>query len=92
MYRQNSKSLLKVEEVALLVGVSVKTINNWYSFKRIEPDSEYSKLLPEFIQKGARQTRYWEKNDIWKLFEFKQKIPKGRNGILGKVTQKYNNK
>ena len=82
-------NLLKVEEVALLVGVSVKTINNWYAFKKVEPESEYAQLLPEFKQSGERQTRYWNQSDIWKLIDFKTKIPKGRNGILGSVTQKY---
>ena len=81
--------LLKVEEVAVLVGVSVKTINNWYSFKKLEPENEYSLMLPDVIQSGERQTRFWQESDIWKILEFKAKIPKGRNGILGKVTQKY---
>ena len=81
--------LLKLEEVALRVDVSFKTINNWYMFKKQNPDNEYAKLLPDFIQSGARQTRYWRESDIWKLIEFKQAIPQGRNGIMGEITQKY---
>lgn len=84
--------LLRVEEVALTVGVSVKTINNWYAFKKEQPNNEYSKLLPDFVQYGERQTRYWKSNDIYDLIKFKAAIPKGRNGILGCITQKYGKK
>lgn len=81
--------LLKIEEVALLVGCSCKTINNWYAWKKTNPDNELVKLLPDFTQSGQRQTRYWKQADVYKLIEFKTKIPQGRNGILGSVTQKY---
>ena len=80
--------LLKVEEVALSVGVSVKTINNWYWFKRDHPEHELAELLPDFIQEGVRQTRYWKREDVWKIITFKQAIPRGRNGIMGEITHK----
>lgn len=80
---------LRIEEVALLVGCSVKTVNNWYWFKSMHPENEYAKMLPEFIRIGNRGTRYWNKDDVWKIIEFRQNIPKGRNGVLGDVTQKY---
>lgn len=83
------KRLLKVEEVAVLIGVSVKTINNWYAFKNAYPSNDFSKKLPKPIQSGLRQTRYWKESDIWKLIDFKDNIPKGRNGIMGAITQKY---
>lgn len=82
-------TLLKLEEVAILVGVSFKTINTWYAFKRTHPDNEYAQLLPDYIQAGNRQKRFWKKSDIWKLIKFRQSIPKGRNGVLGDITQKY---
>lgn len=80
---------LNVTEVAVLVGCSVQTINYWYAFKKAEPNHELAKLLPEFTQSSARQTRYWNEDDIFRIVEFKNSIPKGRNGVLGKVTQKY---
>lgn len=88
----SNKRLLKLEEVAILIGSSGKSINNWYWFKRENPDNEYAKLLPDFVQDGPRQTRYWKESDIWKLLEFKQAIPQGRNGIMGSITQKYYHK
>lgn len=88
----SSEKLLKLEEVAIIVGTSSKSINNWYWFKRENPDNEYAQMLPDYIQEGARQTRYWKESDIWKLIEFKSSIPQGRNGIMGCVTQKYYHK
>ena len=84
-----NKDLLRVEEVAVLIGCNVKTLNNWYAFKKLKPEDKYSKMLPDFIQQGSRQTRYWKRSDIWKLIEFKQNLPRGRGGILACVTQKY---
>lgn len=80
---------LKIHEVALLVGVSYRTIENWYMWKRKNPKHELAKLIPDFYQDGERQTRYWRQSDIPKLIEFKNSIPHGRNGILGSVTQKH---
>lgn len=81
--------LLKLEEVAILIGSSCKSINTWYWFKRENPDNEYARILPDYIQYGPRQTRYWKESDIWKLLKFKQSIPQGRNGVMGSITQKY---
>ena len=81
--------LLKIEEVAILIGSSSKSINNWYWYKREHPESDIVRLLPDYIQEGSRQTRYWKESDIWRLLEFKQAIPHGRNGLMGDVTQKY---
>ena len=79
--------LMKIEEVALMIDSSVQTLNNWYRFKKIHPDSIYSEMLPDYIQEGNRKTRYWNREDIWKLIQFKNAIPHGRNGILGDITQ-----
>lgn len=83
------KTLLKIEEVAVLVGVSTQTINNWYVFKRTEPDNEYAKMLPEYTQQGERQLRLWDKADIQKFIDFKRAIPRGCKGAMGRTTQRY---
>ena len=80
---------LKINKVAMMVDVSILTLNNWYKFKAEHPDNEYSKMLPEFERKDNRGTRYWKSEDIPKLIEFKNKVPHGRNGVLGSVTQRY---
>ena len=79
---------LKVDKVAMLVGVSVRTVNNWYWFKGQNPNNEYSKMLPNF-KIGDRGCRLWNSDDIPKLVQFKEQLPHGRNGVLGSVTQRY---
>lgn len=83
------KEKINANETAVLIGCSLQTLNYWYAFKRMHPDNEYAKMLPDYTQEGARQTRYWSQDDIFKLIQFKNEIPKGRNGILADVTQKY---
>lgn len=81
---------LRIEEVAIRIGVSVNTVNSWYRFKKQNPDDEYAKMLPDYTQEGGdRSVRYWTEQDIDKLLEFKNKRPTGRNGVMGIVTQKY---
>ena len=83
--------LLSAAQVCVLLDCSIYSLNNWYTFKRENPENEYAKMLPEFIVKsdGARRKRFWNQDDIGKLIEFKASIPHGRNGVLGSVTQKY---
>lgn len=84
-----SRTFLKIEEVAVLCGVSVQSVNNWYRFKRENPDNEFARLLPEYkTLEGSRQ-RIWDKSDISALIDFKQKMPKGCKGVMGSVTQRY---
>ena len=85
----NNIGLLTVEEVAVSVGVSVPTINNWYRWARQNEDNEQAKKLPKYAQIGNRQTRFWKPADVMKLIEFKNSVTIGRNGIMGDVTQKY---
>lgn len=81
---------LRIEEVALFLGVSVETINIWYRFKKQNPNDEYAKMLPEFEQdNGARSCRWWHQEDLDKFKEFQSARPIGRNGAMGVVTQKY---
>lgn len=81
--------LLNINEVCVLVGCSTYTIDNWYRFKRLNPENELAQLLPEVYQKGDRQCRQWNADDVWKLIEFKTKRPTGKTGVMGSVTQKY---
>lgn len=81
--------LIRVEEMAMRIGVSYKTIQNWYAFKKAYPDHELSKLLPECIQSAPRQTRYWREEDVEKLKYFKSVMPRGGQGQMSAITQKY---
>ena len=83
-----AEKLLKIEEVALLLDVSTQTLNIWYKWARENPDNELAQLMPKYQQTGARQTRYWTQSDVWKLLEFKNKLPRGRGGVISDVTQR----
>lgn len=83
---------IKIEELAMRIDSSVQTINNWYKWKRDNPDNELAQILPEYTQEGNRQTRYWKTEDIWKMIEFKKAIIHGRNGVMGAITQRRKTK
>ena len=83
------KDLINVQALAFLVGSSIQTISSWYRWKRLHPEHELAKLLPEYQTIGNRNTRYWRREDVYKLVNFKNAIPQGRNGIMGDVTQRY---
>ncbi len=83
------ENLLNATQVSLLVETTVPTLNMWYRWKKLHPEHELATLLPTYTTIGARGTRYWTMDDVDSLIQFKKAIPKGRNGILGDVTQKY---
>lgn len=83
------RTLLRIEEVAVLCGVSVQSINNWYKFKRENPNNEYARLLPNYEVIGEHGQRFWDKADMNALLSFKQSMPKGCKGVMGSVTQRY---
>ena len=82
-------NLITVEELARLVGCSVQTIGSYYKFKRENPNNELAKMLPDYVRIGGKHTRYWKVEDAEKIKEFRSKLPQGRNGALGSVTQRY---
>ena len=81
--------MLSATEVCVLVGCSIYTLNYWYDFKAKNPDNELAQLLPEFESACTRGKRHWRQSDVGRILEFKSRLPHGRNGILGSVTQKY---
>lgn len=82
------KELFNATQVAARINSTVPTINSWYKWKKLNPSHPMAKLLPKYRIVNGR-TRYWTLEDVEKLIEFKTTLPKGRNGILGEVTQKY---
>ena len=84
------KIRLKVQEVAVLVDISVKTLDYWYMFKRQNPRNPYAKMIPKYETKqiNGRFVRLWTMEDVEALKQFKESIPRGRNGFMGSVTNK----
>lgn len=87
--REKPDSVVRVEELAVIIGSSVPTISSWYRWKRQNPEHEMAKVLPDFFRFGPHRTRYWHESDIPALLQFKNSLPQGRNGIMGSITQKY---
>lgn len=81
---------LKIEEVAMRVGVSVQTLNRWYKFKRENPKDEISKLIPAYkkVRTHSGFVRLWQMEDVWKLIEFKSQMVSGRCGKMGEYKGK----
>ena len=88
----NRERLLTSQEVALLVNRYPTTISMWYRWKKQNPEDELAKLLPDYIQDHPRAPRFWRESDVYKLIEFEHHIVKGRKGVMGSVTQKYQKK
>ena len=80
---------LTAQQVVVMLGISENTLNFWYRFKRENPDNEVAQLLPDYTKDSEKGKRYWKRTDLDKLIKFQQSIPKGRNGIMGTITQKY---
>lgn len=81
---------IKIEEIAMRIDTSTQTINNWYKWKRENPDNELANILPSYIQEGNRQTRFWDSDDLFKFIEFKKAIVRGRNGVMGQSRRRKN--
>ena len=81
---------LRVEEVALRLGVATRTIDLWYRWKRKNLEHPFAKLLPDYkYQDGVR---VWQNSDVDNLIIFKESKPNGRGGILGQVTYRKKEK
>ena len=83
---------MKIEEVAMRLGVSVQTINRWYKFKKDNPKDAISKALPAYrkVKMNTAQgfIRIWTEDDFWQLVSFRKLVNSGRTGKMGKYKGK----
>lgn len=81
---------MKIEEVAMRIGVSTQTLNRWYKFKKENPKDTISKALPAYkkVKTTKGLVRIWSEEDVWKLIEFRHLVTAGRNGKMGKYKGK----
>ena len=85
---------LSASKVANILDVSVKTLTNWYKWyydDTIEKNYDFPKL-PDYIQEYTNGPRYWTLSDIPMLKKFQEWVPRGRNGVMGKISEKYTSK
>jgi len=76
---------LKIEEVAMRVGVSVQTLNRWYKYKKDNPKDAMAKLIPAYkkVKHPTGFMRVWQMDDVYKLIEFRANVVPGRCGKMG---------
>ena len=41
------------------------------------------------LAEGEKAQRFWKESDIWRLRDFAEHFPRGRSGVMGSVTQRY---
>lgn len=70
----NGEEYLKIGEVAELIDRSPLTIKNWYEWAE-QNDCLY--LLPDMERVGVRQIRYYKRDQITKLLDFRDSIKYG---------------
>jgi hypothetical protein len=83
--------LLSATKIAQALDISVVTLTNWYKWYK---DANIKKpdnvpVLPGYYQEHDRGPRMWKETDIKALKDFQQWIPKGRGGLMGKVSSQY---
>ena len=81
--------MLTINQVCRRLRISRYTLENWYRFKRESPEDELALLLPDYYKERVNSQRFWNKEDVAKLKEFKHARKLGRNGQMSNTIQKY---
>lgn len=81
--------LLTANQVCNEVGISIFTLNNWYRYKRENPNDDLARILPDYTKEFTTSPRQWRRADIKKLLKFKQTRNLGSKGQMAKTIQKY---
>lgn len=76
--------LVTAEEIAYHIGVSVRTIDLWYKWKRRNPNHPLAKLLHDPTRINKR--RYWKAKDVTDIEVFQNSIPRGPGGLFAEIT------
>lgn len=86
-----SENKVTATKVTQYLDISLRTLDNWYRFYRnaSEKKPENMPELPNYEQLGPKATRFWNEEDLPKLMEFKNWIPHGRSGVMGRTNERY---
>lgn len=72
------------------LNISYRTLERWYKwYNSLSDVPKDVPKLPMYEQAKPRGAKFWTSEDVEQLKEFKKWIPKGRNGIMGRVSQRY---
>lgn len=84
-------NMLSASRVANSLDISVKTLTNWYKWyldDSIEKPDDFPKL-PDYLQEHVGGPRFWTEADVEQLREFQAWIPRGRGGVMGRISSQY---
>ena len=87
---EKNENLLTATKVIRQLDISARTLDAWYIY--YNSDLEKPKDMPElpmYEQSRPRGPRYWKQSDIPKMKAFKEWIPKGRNGVMGRINERF---
>lgn len=83
------KDMLTATKVIQHLDISSRTLDSWYKFyASTEEKPEGMPELPPYIQTRPRGPRYWKESDIPALLAFKEWVPKGRGGVMGRINER----
>lgn len=86
-----STEMLTATKVTQYLDISMKTLDSWYKYVEDNSFEHPSDMpnLPMYEQKYPRAPRYWKKSDLEQMKKFKDWVPKGRNGVMGRVNERF---
>ena len=83
------KEMLSATKVIQQLDISSRTLDSWYKYYNSkEKKPEDMPKLPKYVQTRPRGPRFWNPEDIPALLAFKEWVPKGRAGVMGRVNEK----
>lgn len=90
MNNEMEEKLITATKVTQYLDITLRTLDNWYRYqKETEKKPENMPSLPEYVQQGPRTPRFWKESDLPKLLAFKEWIPRGRLGVMGRTNERY---
>ena len=91
MKKKNNNGFYTATEVSQQLNISVKTLTNWYNWyndETIEKPKD-TPTIPTYRQDHPRSPRLWTTEQINQLKVFQEWIPRGRNGVMGRYSERY---
>ena len=77
-------------QVCQRLDISSRTLDSWYKFYRGDFEHpENMPKLPEYTQETSRGPRYWVEEDVKALRQFRDWVPRGRGGVMGRLNEQY---
>ena len=85
----NNNDMLSATKVTQKLNISARTLDSWYKFYQSNLDKPNGMpKLPDYVQTRPRGPRYWNPSDIKQLKKFQEWIPRGRNGVMGRINER----